>query len=318
MKRMKQKITCLVGAVIFCFVLTNDAMAADISINGTPKWILNDTQVSIDGGSTWGGDRALANNGWQDVNSAICVRSQTAFTLNEGDYVETKLNLMHWGGSNAYTNARFLSGNPYGLYIMSSGLEQLGNSQGAMRIIMYSTSTTNVPANGALCFQPGLGASISSLDNVVVQPDTLTVYEPTTIQIDQTNVINAQNSTTNAVNSGNTAQQNRWNQEDTKISQNDTDGQNSSTAAQTDTQNQGTTLLQMFTALVGAITSANAGNCTISGNMGHLNLGQLNYCDSNPPAFVTTIGSLFALVIVGLASRAIFKQMIGLFQEFTR
>ena len=78
----------------------------------------------------------------------------------------------------------------------------------------------------------------------------------------------------------------------------------------------GQSLLAAFTGFVNAITNADATNCTIPGNLGHFNMGNLNLCRDNPPALVQTIGSIFMILFFVPLSYATANKVISLFRSF--
>lgn len=78
----------------------------------------------------------------------------------------------------------------------------------------------------------------------------------------------------------------------------------------------GQTLLAAFTGFVNAIANADATNCTIPGNLGHFNMGNLNLCRDNPPALVQTIGSIFMILFFVPLSYATATKVISLFRSF--
>lgn len=78
----------------------------------------------------------------------------------------------------------------------------------------------------------------------------------------------------------------------------------------------GTTLLSAFTSFVGALTSASASNCVINGDMGNLDLGNIDLCQLSPPPAFQTISSIMVIGFMVPLSVALAKKMISLFRSF--
>lgn len=98
------------------------------------------------------------------------------------------------------------------------------------------------------------------------------------------------------------------------------EGQTGSNASQ-ETVDQGSqTMLQGAQTILGVITDTPAGNCNISGNMGNIDLGQLNFCEGNIDALRPIIRIIVNLVM-GVATWKIFTFLLGtmvaLFLSFT-
>lgn len=98
------------------------------------------------------------------------------------------------------------------------------------------------------------------------------------------------------------------------------DGQTGANQSQQQTEATGTTMLQTAGNIVGILTDTQAGSCIINGNMGNINLGQMNFCqgDIGPLRPVITI---IVNLIFGIATFKIFIFLIGimleLFAQFT-
>ena len=89
-------------------------------------------------------------------------------------------------------------------------------------------------------------------------------------------------------------------------------GGSSSTDAQTGT----TGLLNAITGAVSVISSAQPTNCKINGNMGNLDIGQLDLCANPAPAFVQTIGSLILILMCVPLAISLFNRFIAIFRSF--
>lgn len=133
-------------------------------------------------------------------------------------------------------------------------------------------------------------------------------------------------SVVNSNNSGNTAINNvaseiqemneRAEAEREEMQDNQEDLSDSAEDSSAAAESTGQSLLAAFTGFVNAITNADATNCTIPGNLGHFNMGNLNLCRDNPPALVQTIGSIFMILFFVPLSYATATKVIALFRSF--
>ena len=96
------------------------------------------------------------------------------------------------------------------------------------------------------------------------------------------------------------------------VDESQTAGSGSSSQAQTGT----TGLLNAITGAVSVISSAQPTNCKINGNMGNLDIGQLDLCANPAPAFVQTIGSLILILMCVPLAISLFNRFIAIFRSF--
>lgn len=89
-------------------------------------------------------------------------------------------------------------------------------------------------------------------------------------------------------------------------------GQDSSDSATAGTGS----LISAIGSAVAAITSASPTNCLINGNMGNLNVGQIDLCANPVPAFVSIIGSLLLVLFIVPLCISLFNRFINLFRSF--
>ena len=110
------------------------------------------------------------------------------------------------------------------------------------------------------------------------------------------------------------SQENKEVQEKTEEAVNDSQaaGGSSSQDAQTGT----TGLLNAITGAVSVISSASPTNCKINGNMGNLDMGQLDLCANPAPAFIQTIGSLILILMCVPLAISLFNRFIAIFRSF--
>lgn len=91
-----------------------------------------------------------------------------------------------------------------------------------------------------------------------------------------------------------------------------TSGDSSQDSAESATQS----LLTTINNGIGVITSARATNCQIDGDIGNLDLGNLDLCANPVPTFVQIILSLVAVVTVIPLAIVLFNRFIGIFRSF--
>lgn len=92
--------------------------------------------------------------------------------------------------------------------------------------------------------------------------------------------------------------------------------QSSGNSSQSDSQSATSSLLSVITAGVGAITSASPTNCKINGNMGNLNIGNIDLCANPVPTFMAVIGSIIAVLVVLPLVILLFNRFIGIIRSF--
>lgn len=75
-------------------------------------------------------------------------------------------------------------------------------------------------------------------------------------------------------------------------------------------------LLSVIGAGIGAITTASPTNCRINGNMGNLNIGNIDLCANPVPAFIAVIGSIIAVLVVLPLVIVLFNRFISVIRSF--
>ena len=93
-----------------------------------------------------------------------------------------------------------------------------------------------------------------------------------------------------------------------------TSGSDSSSNSETATSS----LLSVITSGIGAITSASPTNCKINGNMGNLNVGNIDLCANPVPTFMALIGSIIAVLVVLPLVMVLFNRFISIIRSFQR
>lgn len=80
---------------------------------------------------------------------------------------------------------------------------------------------------------------------------------------------------------------------------------------------QGTaSLISAIGSAVSVISSASPTNCKINGNMGNLDVGQIDLCANPVPSFIQVIGSLILILITVPLCITLFNRFIALFRSF--
>lgn len=88
-------------------------------------------------------------------------------------------------------------------------------------------------------------------------------------------------------------------------------GESASEATET-----GTTLLAAFSAFVSALTSATPSNCTLDMDLGNLDMGEVDFCELDPPAGFSALASVFLILFCVPLSIATARKIINLFRSF--
>lgn len=115
------------------------------------------------------------------------------------------------------------------------------------------------------------------------------------------------------------AEQERYEEQQTNVTNAQTDADTNSQESSSNAESVGSSLLDILRSFVGVLTSANDNvnnNCTFSGNMGNLNLGNLNFCALSPPREFQFISSL---VVIGFSvplTIAMINKILSLFRGF--
>lgn len=117
-----------------------------------------------------------------------------------------------------------------------------------------------------------------------------------------------------ALNTLHETQQKEENQANENISQNSQDSATSSSDSQTATSS----LMSVIASGIGAITSASPTNCKINGNMGNLNIGNIDLCANPVPSFMAIIGSIIAVLVVLPLVILLFNRFISIIRSFQR
>lgn len=325
----------LVGLQILAF--TPSASATSLSINVAPKWTnFNSTwQFYVyqgASGANWigSGNSASPDSAYKNMRK-VRFTLPNGIILGLGDYVTADLMLRQ----NVSNNSLDLSVGPMtsdtsGIRLISADVAQSSNTQTVVHFVFYVEQTIRVTNNTTYVT---VGSTRGNDANIIWWFDTVssssdiqaiggisnyyttkgdTDYSGSLSNINSgiTNLNSKLNQTNNKIDSI----QNSLNQAktDTQNAQNQADS--SGGTATSDSQTATTSLLNTITGAVNAISSVSPTNCQLNGDMGHLNIGQMDLCNNPVPTFITVIGSL--LLILAIVPLAI--HLFNLFISITR
>lgn len=94
------------------------------------------------------------------------------------------------------------------------------------------------------------------------------------------------------------------------------DDQSAGDISGTDNQNT-TNLIGIFSSFVTAMGNASSSNCNFNGDFGNLDLGQMNFCQDNPPTVVQVIGSLVLIAVFVPLAYFLVNRIISEIRSFT-
>lgn len=191
--------------------------------------------------------------------------------------------------------------------ILSAHFETLDTNTGVIRIVGYVMNNTST---ATLTFGSG---SLVLRSSEEVRPGTWTEWQRQNISVD---VDIDEQAIVNAIEQSAREQSEQRDQEqaalDNAVEDSQNAGQDSSDAATAGTGS----LISAIGSAVAAITSASPTNCLINGNMGNLNVGQIDLCANPVPSFVTIIGSLLLVLFIVPLCISLFNRFINLFRSF--
>lgn len=233
--------------------------------------------------------------------------------------------------------ARHGSGGNGGWGVIGYNLESMSSNGVKIDIYLYGENTNT--AAGTVIFYN----SYNSNELLYFQPkERLTTsgasywqVDTTDFEYNYTDVLNQINSKLGNVNSGITNIRNGVNSINEKLddlSQNTADAINdgqadatqgasddSSTAgssSSSDATSTTSSLLSVIGAGIGAITTATPTNCRINGDMGNLDIGNIDLCANPVPAFIAVIGSIIAVLVVLPLVIVLFNRFISIIRSF--
>ena len=87
-------------------------------------------------------------------------------------------------------------------------------------------------------------------------------------------------------------------------------------SSQSDAQSTGTTLLGAFSGFISALTSATPSTCVMDMDLGNLDMGNVDFCELDPPNGFSAIGSILLILFCVPLSIATARKIISLFRSF--
>lgn len=139
----------------------------------------------------------------------------------------------------------------------------------------------------------GIWYTINAYGNVYVYTDNVIVFHADPVDVDSANEVN----------------------------QNELEGQDNIEGQDTTGTNQGvsddnySSLLDIFSGFITAITNVSGGTCTISLNTDFANLGNVDLCTYDPPSYIQIIGSIILILLFVPLSMALIKRILKTIQE---
>ena len=106
-----------------------------------------------------------------------------------------------------------------------------------------------------------------------------------------------------------------------EVNENELEGQDKIENQDTSGNDQGvkdddySSLLDIFTGFIAAITNVNATNCNISLNTDMGNFGQVDLCEIEPPSYIQIVGSLIVILLFVPCSIALINRILKTIQE---
>lgn len=324
-------------SVAFLCLLTTPVHADVLSVNVAPKWTNYPATWQFyvyqgASGTNWIGSTNSASPDPATKNMRkFRFNLPNGIVLGLGDYITADLYLRQ----NVSNNSLDLSVGPMKsdtshITLLSAETSQSSNSQTLMHLTFYVEDTIRVTNTTTYVT---VGSSRTNDSNIIWWFDTVTNNADLQAVGGVVNFYTTKSGTDytgslNNINTGITNLNSKLNQTNNKIDsiQNSLDEAKSDTQdaqadaedtgddATTDSQTATTNLLGVITQAVTAISSVSPSNCNLNGNMGNLNLGNMNMCDNPVPTFITVIGSL--LLILAIVPLAI--HLFNLFISITR
>ena len=108
---------------------------------------------------------------------------------------------------------------------------------------------------------------------------------------------------------------------ESEVADKELEGQDNIEGQDTSGNNQGvsddnySSLLDIFSGFITAITNVSGGSCTISLNTDFANLGEVDLCTYDPPSYIQIIGSIILILLFVPLSMALIKRILKTIQE---
>lgn len=328
-------------SVLFLTLLafSPNASATSLSINVVPKWTnFNSTWQCYVYQGAYGLNWIGSTNSCTPDASTRNMRKvrfslPNGIILGLGDYITADLILRQ----NVSNNSLDLSIGPMssdtsGIRLISAEVAQSTNVQSVVHFVFYVEQTIKVTNTSTYVT---VGSARGNDANIIWWFDDATISSDMQAVGGGTNYYTTKGDTDYSgslsnINSGITNLNSKLNQTNNKIdsiqnslNQAKTDTQNaqnqadsSGDTATNDSETATTSLLNTITGAVTAISSVSPSNCQLNGNMGHINLGNMDLCDNPVPSFITIIGSLLMVVMIVPLAIHLFNLFISITRSF--
>lgn len=324
-------------SILAVLLMSHNAFAEVLSIGVSPKW--------TNWGATWQFyTNVCSSGGWcwgsTSVNTIVAdsiVRVKqirfnlpNGLVLQAGDYITAEMvyNLEDPNNSNDMIFGSMKS-NTSGIGLIDVTVTRGSNAMGSIKFTFKVEHTIRVTNTTTY-------VTISTARGSIDQYNIFWFNEPKGyLQGSVVNFYGTQNSTDysggiNDLKNGVTNLNNKLNQTNDKLNdikdkmqkeENTTNdnikqGNDAADASSENAENATSSLISVIGQFVGAVTTASPSNCLINGNMGKVNMGQIDLCANPVPTFVQIISSLILIAICVPFAIIMFNRFINLFRSF--
>lgn len=272
------------------------------------------------------------------VDQLYCVGSLTIYdmrisipnrTYNAGEYIV--IELINSFSSNSQSLHTVWFGASYGGYnpisLISQEFENMDTNNGLVRLYFRVNGTftdsnlTLAGTNGSWGILTINSGSNGSTD-AVLRPATTTVFG-TKNDPNYTNSLNDIRNKLNEIkNDIPTAEENaaaNADEEEQRTQDVVDNAQDTADSSQEDTDETGTSLLSVFTSVIGVIVNSQETSCSFDSHLPFMSgAGTIDLCMFNPPAVVQTIASLLALALFVPFGLHMYKRFISITRSFQK
>lgn len=315
------------------FAMSHNAGAmtsVDVRPVGSGNWCINGSNVS---------NATVTCHMIQNLNNDIVVVGNNMDIVTQGSYYsDTVLDveLTFYRNSNSTSTHAGVNGIESlssNWALMSYEYQQLNSNTGVIHLFLKSLTNNNnqhILISGHQSFfyvlQPqdrvvGANVGIYAINNTVA--DYSSIVNAIQAQPNYTQNLNNINNNLNNVNNGISDVKdaiNNQNEEEKQETQDAVDGaQDAADGAQEDTDETGTSLLSVFTSVIGVIINSQETTCTFDSHLPFMTgAGTIDLCMFDPPAVVQTIASLLALALFVPFGLHMYKRFISITRSFQK
>lgn len=342
MKKMLRNL--LIVTFLLSTVLTHNAFAEQLSIGVTPKWTNWDASwqfynnICSSGSWCWGVNSAntiLAQDGVRVKQ--IRFNLPNGIILGRGDYIVAEMvyNLETQNNSNDMIFGSMKS-NTSGIGLIDVTVNRGSNAMGSIKFtfkventirvtntttyVQIATARGNIDQYNIFWFNENAGYLQGSVVNFY-ETKSETDYSGALSGLSTgiTNLNSKLNTTNqklddvkNEIKKGN--DKDDQDRQDLQDSQDDLD--NTGQDASDDAANATQSLLTIIGQFVTAVTTASPTNCKINGNMGNLDVGEMDLCSNPVPTYMQIIGSIIAVLVIIPLCIVMFNRFVGIVRSF--